>query len=273
MAALALAMPVEMFHQICENLTQPDLKSCHLVCRHFRFTAEKFLFRHILLRRNAESFMRLRLIANHPEIRNHVRSLCYDPRLFRSSRLCESFEKWNSAVLGHEPDHATLHIIQEYADKAERKELQAHYQRYCALVYSDVPMQNYEIETQDLISGFARLPHLRDVCFIFKEEYCPSRFRQLSSITQETLIWPDSVHGWLHGKQFTALLEAAHASQISLKSIKAFGVPWSVILQSEEFSSMMTSATKACQHLAIDVDSSDDKPENGRGNEDEVLQT
>ena len=266
MTALALAIPVELLHQICENLHQPDLKNFRLVCTHFRLTAEEFLFRHILLRRNPESSMRLRLIADHSEIRNHVRSLCYDPRLFTKSRFCEDFEQWNEVVLGHEEDHFNIRFVTDYADKAERKELQAHYQRYCALVHSDEPMQKYEVETQDLISGFSRLPNLRDVCFIFDEEdFCPSRFRPLSSITLETLIFPDSVHGWLHGKTFTGLLKAAHAVQISLKSIKAFGMPWSVFQQSEEVSSMMASATKSCQHLAIDVDPDDD-PENGRGN-------
>ena len=262
MATFALAMPVELLHQICEDLNKPDLKNCRLVCRYFRSTAEKFLFRHILLRRNVESFMRLRLIADHPEIRNHVKSLCYDPRLFPTSQLWEDFEEWNRAVHGR--GHATMSFIQEYADKAERKKLQAHYQRYCALFHSDTPMQGHEVETQDLINGFAKLPRLKEICFIFQEEFRPSKFCQLSPITQETLIWPEPVHGWLHGKNLTALLEAAHAAQTLFKSIKALGVPWSVFQQSEEVSSMMASATKACQHLAIDVDPDDD-PESGRG--------
>ena len=268
MATLVIAIPVELLHQICQNLSQRDLKSCRLVCRYFRFTAEKLLFSHILLRRNVESFTRLRLIADHPEIRNHVQSLCYDPRLFPNSPIWEDFEKWNSAVNGH--GHFTISFIQEYADKAERQKLQAHYQRYCALVHSDVPMKNYDVETQDLVNGFARLPHLKEVCFIFTEEDRPSRFRRLSSITQETLIWPDPVHGWLHGKKFAALLEAAHAVQISLKSIKAYGVPWSVFQQSVEVSSRIASATKACEHLAIDVDPNDD-PRNGKGSGRENL--
>ena len=264
MAALALTMPVEMLHQICENLHQPDLKNFRLVCKQFRFTAEMFLFRHILLRRNPESLMRLRLIADHPEIRNHVKSLCYDPRLCLNSGICEDFEQWNSAVCGDECDHTTYPFIQEYANKAERKKLQAHYRRYCALVHSDEPMQKHEVKTQDLISGFTRLPHLRDICFTFHEERWPPRFRRLSSISQETLICPKSVHGWLNGEKFTALLEAAHVAQIPLNSVQAFGVPWSVFQQSKETSSMMASATKACQHLTIDMDPNDD-PGNGSG--------
>ena len=208
--------------------------------------------------------MRLRLIADHPEIRNHVKSLCYDPRLFLNSGLCEDLKRWNSAVCRHEYDYTTYPFIREYADKAERKTLQAHYERYCTLVRSDEPMQDHEVETQELISGFTRLPHFREVCFIFHEERCPLSFRRLSSIIQETLICPKSVHGWLDGEKFTALLEAAHAAQIPLKSVKAFGVPWSVFQQSKETSSMMASATKACQHLAIDVDPYDD-PGDGIG--------
>ena len=208
--------------------------------------------------------MRLGLIADHPEIRNHVKSLCYDPRLFLNSGLCEDLKRWNGAVCVHGYDHPGYPFIQEYADKAERKKLQAHYQRYCTLVHSDEPMHKHEVETQGLISGFTRLPHLREVCFIFEEERCPPSFRRLSSITQETLIYPMSVHGWLHGEKFTALLKAAHVAQIPLNSVKAFGVSWSVFQQSKETSSMIASATKACQHLAIDMDPYDD-PGNGRG--------
>ena len=259
MAALALAMPVELLHQICENLTQPDLRNCRLVCRHFRFTAEKFLFRHILLRRNAESFMRLRLIANHPEIRNHVRSLCYDPRLF-SSPFYEDFETWYSAVLGY--DHWSHSAVMDYAPKLKRKELEAHYQKYCALYHSDQITRNYEVDTQDLMSGVARLSHLREVDFLFDEVGDDSELHQLSSISQETLIMPDRVRGWLHGKQFTALMEATYAAQIPLKSINAVCVPWSVFQESKIRSSTMASATEACQYLVIRMDPKD-KPENG----------
>ncbi|KAM0799844.1 hypothetical protein BDR22DRAFT_854438 [Usnea florida] len=259
MDALALAMPVELLQQICKNLLQPDLKNCRLVCKHIRFTAEKFLFRHILLRRNPESFRRLRLIADHPEIRNHVRSLCYDPRLF-SSPFHEDFETWYSAVLGH--GHFTHSTVMNYAPKLGRKELEAHYQRYCAFYHSDQLTQKYDVKTQDLMSGLAKLSHLGEVWFLFREVGDDSEFHQLSSISQETLILPDSVRGWLHGKQFTALMEATYAAQIPLKSINAVGVPWSVFQQSKMISSMMASATEACQYLVIKLDP-DDNPENG----------
>ena len=259
MAALALAMPVELLHQICENLLQPDLKNCRLVCKNFRFTAEQFVFRHILLRRNPKSFMRLRLIADHPEIRTHVRSLCYDPRLF-SSPFHKDFESWYCAALGQ--DHWTHFGVMKHAPKLERKELEAHYQTYCIVYHGDQLSQEYDVETQDLMSGLARLPHLGEVYLLFHEVGGDSELHQLSSITQETLISPDNVRGWLHGKQFTALMEAAYVAQTPLKSINAVGVPWSVFQQSPMISSIMASATEACQYLAIKMDPDDD-PENG----------
>ena len=259
MAALALAMPVELLHQICEYLPQPDLKNFRLVCTYFRFIAEKFLFRHILLRRNPESFTRLRLIADHLDIRNHVKSLCYDPRLF-SSPFHKDFETWYSAVLGH--DHWTHSTIMRYAPKLERKDLEYHYSRYCAIYHSDQLTQNYDVETQDLTSGLARLPHLREVHVLFHEVSDFSKIHVLSSILQETLIMPDNVRGLLHGKQFTALMDAAYAAQTPLKSVNAVGVPWSVFQQSEVISSMMASATEACQHLTLRM-APDDDPKNG----------
>ena len=262
MAALALAMPVELLLQICEDLNQRDLKSCRLVCTHVRFTAEKLLFRYLLLRRNPESFVRLRLIADHPEISNHVRSLCYDPRLF-SSPFYKDCETWYSAALGHE--HWTHFAVMDYAPKLGRKDLEAHYERYCAVYHSDQLTQKYDVKTQDLMSGVARLPQLRDVYFLFDEVSGDSEFHQMSSITQETLIMPDSVCGWLHGKQFTALMEAAYAAQTPLKTINAVGVPWSIFQQSKIISSMMASATEACQHLTIKMDADDDPEKGGTG--------
>ena len=259
MAALASTMPVELLHQIYENLNQQDRKSCRLVCKYFRFTAEISLFRHILLRRNPESFIRLRLIAEHPDICTHVKFLCYDPRLF-SSPFYKDFETWYSAALGH--NHWTHSAVMGAAPKLERKELEAHYQTYCAIYHSDQLTQNYDVETQDLMSCLARLPRLREVYLLFHEVGGDAELHQLSSITQETLIMPDCVHGWFHGKQFTALMEAAYEAQTPLKSIDAVGVPWSVFQQSNDILSMMASATEACQYLAIKMDPDDD-PENG----------
>lgn len=64
--ASSLPMPPEIFHMICANLDQPDQKSFRLVCKSFSYAAEITLFRQVLLKRNVESFMKLRMIAAHP---------------------------------------------------------------------------------------------------------------------------------------------------------------------------------------------------------------
>ena len=260
MAPLALAMPVELLRRICESLDHSDLKSCRLVCKHFRYTSEIFLFRRIYLRRNVESFMRFRLIADHPTFRKHVKSLFYDTRLLSGTLYCMEFENWNSSVLSRRPRCTPVHreflVIRDYAQKLEPKELQAHYQRYCAFYHGEKLMHQYDVETQDLMSGFAKLPQLGEVCFMChedKEEKGVWSFHELSLIAQETLIEPNSPPGLLHAKSFTAVLEAAYAVQRPLKTIKALGVPWSFFQQSKGNSSMMASATESCQYLAIEM--------------------
>ena len=241
-------LPAELLLEICKNLDQADLKRCRLACKAFSYAAEISLFRQVVLKRNVESFMRLRLIADHPRISVLVKALCYSGKMFYNAHLCKNIDEW-----------AESFAIRELSRNLTPEELQVHYQKFCAHRHSEQLVGRYDIETQNLTSAIAKLPQLDEVCFDYGEHHSlldddSIRLDQFSSVAWETLVEPEWPGGAkFHAGQFTALLKAAHRFQRPLHTVKALSVPWRAFQQSKEVSDMMASATKACQHLQIEL--------------------
>ena len=158
-------MPPELLQQICTNLDRPDLKRFRLVSKNFSFAAEIFLFRQILLKRNVESFMKLRLVAGHPRISKLVNALCYSGMMLSNASLCKDFETWANTFIGQGFGRLHQMRVRDFSKTLTFEELQVHYRSFCALHHSEQLMQNYNIETQDLTSAFAKLPQFQQVCF------------------------------------------------------------------------------------------------------------
>ena len=215
--------------------------------------------------------MKLRLITGHPRISKLVKALCYSGMMISGAYRCQGFEEWRDSMTWQGPFRSCrTRAICEFSKSLTSEELHVHYENLCAHRHSEQLVGKYDIETQDLTSAFAKLPQLEEICFA-SDDNCDTSsdrmgFDQMSSIARKTLVEPRSDGGYLfHAGQLTALLKAAHTVQKPLKKIKALGMRWSVFQQSKEVSSMMASATKACQYLAIEMDSGDDR-ENGRAN-------
>lgn len=264
-------MPAEILQQICKNLDQPDLKRFRLACKSFSYAAEASLFRRVLLKRNVESFMKLRMITGHPRISKLVKALCYSGMVISGAYRCKDFEEWHDSMTWQGPYRSCrTRAICEFSKSLTSEELHVHYEKLCAHRHSEELMEKYDIETQDLTSAFAKLPQLEEICFA-SDDNCDTlsdrmSFDQMSSIARATLVEPQWHGGYsFRAGQLTALLKAAHTVQKPLKKIKALGMPWSVFQQSKEVSSMMASATKSCQYLAIEMDFDDDQ-DNGRAN-------
>ena len=90
-------VPPQLLQQICTNLDRPDLKRYR---KNFSYAADIFLFRQILLKRNVESFMKLRLIAGHPRISKLVKALCYSGMMLSNASLCKDYETWANTFIG-----------------------------------------------------------------------------------------------------------------------------------------------------------------------------
>ena len=215
--------------------------------------------------------MKLRLIADHPRISALVKALCYSGKMFHNAHRCENFDHWAESFIGRGFKNQYWSAIREYSLNLTLEELQVHYGKFCAHHHSEQLMRKYDIENQDLTSAIAKLPQLKEVCFASgKHHMLPNddtvSLDQFSSVAQETLVEPDWLGGFkFHAGQFTALLKAAHTVQRPLHTIEALRVPWRVFQQSKEVSDMMASATKACQHLRIELMVGPDL-ENGRAN-------
>lgn len=266
-----LPLPAELVIQICKNLDQADLKRCRLACKDFSYAAEISLFRQVVLKRNVESFMRLRLIADHPRISALVKALCYSGKMLWNAHLCKNIDDWTERFIGRGSDDRCSSAIREFSRTLTPQELQVHYQKFCAHRHNEQLLQKYDLETQDLTSAIAKLPQLDEVCFAYgKQNMLPNddsvSLDQLSAVAQETLVEPEWRGGYkFHAGQFNALLKAAHTVQRPLHTIEALRVPWRAFQQSKEVTDMMASATTACQHLRIDLMVGPDK-ENGLAN-------
>ena len=59
-------LPTEILQKICRHLNRRALKRFRLVCKHFSYAAESFLFRRVVLNSDANSFKKITQIACHP---------------------------------------------------------------------------------------------------------------------------------------------------------------------------------------------------------------
>lgn len=87
------SLPYELLVMVCSYLAHSDLKNARLASPTLSEICEKFLYRHMVLKPNVESFRHLDLVSNHPRYRNYVESLdcCGHPLYYnvseRSRRL------------------------------------------------------------------------------------------------------------------------------------------------------------------------------------------
>lgn len=69
------SLPYELLVMVCSYLAIPELKNTRLASPTLSEICEKFLYRHMVLKPNVESFRHLDLVSNHPRYRYYVESL------------------------------------------------------------------------------------------------------------------------------------------------------------------------------------------------------
>lgn len=255
----------EVLQLICRPLSRLDLKSMRLVSREINNAAEVFLFRQIFLRRNMDSFCKLRMITSRPHLAKLVKALAYSGMTLRHEDDGTDFDTWfQERIRSSSSGYQKSEDIEIFREQFTLNELHQCYEQFCRYYHSEELMQLFDIEDEDLIAAFGKLPHIEEISFghdyIFQCVASPLTLDSYSSVGREMLVDPTHVGGRdYHVGQFTALLMAAHKNRKRIKVIEGLGLQWEALQQSDEISTMMIASMKHCEHFALEMSSSDDK--------------
>lgn len=86
--------PQEILHLICRFLPWPGLKSVRPVSKEFNHAAEVSLYRQIFLRRNMDSFCKLRMIASTPHLAKLGRAIVYSGKMLHHGDGEVTYGSW-----------------------------------------------------------------------------------------------------------------------------------------------------------------------------------
>lgn len=99
-----LSLPKETIDTVCDTMCQDDLRNLRLSCKHPSPSAERALYRHIYLKRNTESFARLRLIADDPRLSRLVQFIDYSSLTLIGKPLDHDcpleYQEWKRSGIG-----------------------------------------------------------------------------------------------------------------------------------------------------------------------------
>lgn len=243
---------------MCKYVDRSDLKSARLAFRELNDAAEISLFRRIYLRRNMDSFCRLRMISSTPHLAKLVKGIAYSGKMLRWENEDPDFDRWCFGYLGE-----GLRVLYKEDRVLLRKtltmdDLHRLYSKWCGHLHSQRLMQRFGIEDNDLDDAFRKLPQLEKICFgprasdlPYGEPITPELF---SSLGREMLIEPDHFDGLnYHVGQFTAMMTAAHKNKKRLKAIRALDLGWKAFEQCPEVLAMMTANMRHCEHFTVKV--------------------
>ena len=240
----------------CKNLDRPDLRNARLAFKELNDAAEIPLFRHIYLRRNMDSFCRLRMIASTPHLAKCVKGIVYSEQMVQGPDEPVDFHTWLSDYFGRGFGLLWQHGPDQLKKSYTTVELEIYYSKWCGHLHSQRLMQRFDIEGKDLEDAFSKLPLLDDICFgsvmAYRDCLGPKTREDFGSLGREMLVEPDRFSGIkYHTGQFTAMMAAAYKTKRSLKVIKAHHLPWGAFQQHPEVLAMMTATMSHCEHLTL----------------------
>lgn len=252
----AMAIPQEILQMICKSMDRSDLKNARLVCKELNNAAEIPLFHHIYLRRNMDSFCRLRMIVSTPYLAKLVKGIVYSGQMVPGSDEHMDIDTWRHSLFGQSLDSCLEEASRELLESCTRDDIDRYYSNWCAHLHSQRLMQRYDIEGRDLEYAFSKLPQLEEICF--GSDDGDQRFIELTepeqfcSLGREMFVEPDLFSGSdYHIGQFTAMMAAAHRNKKNLKVIKALDLNWEAFQQDHEVLAMMTANMRLCEHFAF----------------------
>ncbi|KAI4162437.1 MAG: hypothetical protein LQ342_004003 [Letrouitia transgressa] len=223
-------LPVEVLDNICATLSRQDLKQSRLVCRGFKFTAEKRLYHTLYVYPNIDSLYRARCITKEARLSGYVKRLLYKCLGIPSA---STFDEWRKYYLGH-----------GWLDKYEKRELEKLFDN-STLMHHYWQYKNYDngqdvVDQVKVINSLLRqislCPGLNELEFSYEyDDYCPvenpngtfdalSTFRSADRLTQRILAIPTPGWGVVAIRQhFFALLNCWRKSTTSFKGRD---LPW-----------------------------------------------
>ena len=259
--ASALPVPQEILRLICKNLDRSDLRNARLACKGLNDAAEIPLFRYIYLKRNMDSFCRLRMIASTPHLAKLTKGIIYSERLVRGPNEHVEhvdFDTWRRDHFGQIHGFPCAEVSDNIAKSCTTADLYRYYSIWCAHLHSQRLMQKFDIEEKDLEDAFSKLPQLEEIHFgpLFdsfrKVPGSPRliRAKHFSSLGREMMVEPDFTSGFeYHVQQFTSMMTAAYKAKKKLKVIKARYLRWKIFQQQQEVLAMMIANMKYCEHF------------------------
>ena len=229
--ASTMPVPQEILQLICKDLDRSDLKNVRLAHKDLNDAAEIPLFRYIYLRRNMDSFCRLRMIASTPHLAKLVKGIIYSEQLIQGSNEYVDFDTWRRDHFGQGFGAFREGLSDSLAKSYTTADLHRYYSSWCAHLHSQRLMQKFDIEGKDLEEAFSKLHQLDEIYFgSFKE--LPGRFRWITrehfcSLGREMMVEPDHYSGVeYHIRQFTSMMAASYKNKKKLKVIEARYLRW-----------------------------------------------
>ena len=254
----AIPVPQEILQLICKNLDRSDLKNARLACRGLNNAAEISLFRYIYLRRNMDSFCRLRMIASTSHLAKVVKSITYNSHLVPGPDEHVDFDTWRRNHFGQGFGRVSPWVSDNITKSCTTADLHRYYARWCAHLHSQRLMQKFDIEEKDLDDAFSKLPQLEEIhwgSFFCAEKQQPNGFDLLTpehfcSLGRELMVDPDHESGVeYHVRQFTSMMAAAFKNKKKLKVIEARILRWKMFQQQDEILAMMNTNMTYCEEF------------------------
>ena len=247
----AVPVPQEILQLICQNLDRSDLKNARLACKGLNDAAEISLFRCIYLRRNMDSFCRLRMIASTSHLAKVVKSITYSSQLVPGPDEHVDFDTWRRNHFGQGFSNVESDKLKKSCTTAD---LHRYYSRWCAHLHSQRLMQKFDIEEKDLDYAFSKLPQLEEVhwgWFFYGDK--PVRLpgtEHFGFLGRELMVGPDHKSGVeYHVRQFTSMMAAAFKGKKRLKVIEAHRLRWKMFQQQDEILAMMNTNMTYCEQF------------------------
>lgn len=191
-----MAMPMEIRQQICGYLNRPDLKNVRLVSKDVSDASIRLLFGQVYLKPNMDSFMKIQLIAAHPDYRTLVKALTYCIK-----------------ILSHDVEGSP-----------SREQLRDYYER----IHNEKLLMKWGLEKIYLVNALQGLSNINQIAFCIDNpsSRCSSASTfPMSGIDRPTLLEPQDYTGCdCHAYHFRALVHALSMGK-SLEPFRCFGLP------------------------------------------------
>lgn len=241
---------------ICWNMDRSDLKNARLACKELNNAAEIPLFRHIYLRRNMDSFCRLRMIASTPCLAKRVKAIVYSGQKVQGPDECVDYDTWRREYFGKGFEPCLKVGSKALLKTCTGADMHRYYWNWCAHLHSQRLIQTYDIECRDLEYAFSKLPQLEEICFGSDKDglriFGPTKREHFCSLGREMMVEPDQFSGSKHHVgQFMAMMAAAHRNKKKLKVIKAMDLKFEAFQQDQEVLAMMIANMRHCEHFAF----------------------